>query len=105
MKRLVLVALFAAAPATAYAADSKTPPADPLAPPAACAAQVFTKANPSCCGTPTFFWDGKACIDATMMPGKCGCTCTGADCGKLFSAKDACEKAYQKCTQPPAPKK
>jgi hypothetical protein len=72
---------------------------------APCAAQVFQKSVPSCCGATafsprTFVWDGAACIDVTEKPGKCGCQCTGPDCNHLFETAAACEAAYKACLSP-----
>lgn len=38
-----------------------------------------------------YTWNGKACV------GLAGCSCSGADCGKLFSSKSACQTAYSGC--------
>jgi hypothetical protein len=80
------------------AAKSASPP------PKSCAAQVFQKSVPSCCGgTPghrTFAWDGAACIDVTEKPGMCGCQCLGPDCNHLFETAAACEAAYRHCLSP-----
>lgn len=37
-------------------------------------------------------WDGTSCVYIS------GCSCTGADCGKLFQTMAACQKAYAPCT-------
>jgi hypothetical protein len=63
----------------------------------ACAAQEFSKSIPSCCGLPTFYWNGQRCVDATMLSGKCGCVCAGDACDELFDTAAACEATFARC--------
>jgi hypothetical protein len=46
----------------------------------------------------SYKWDGQQCV---MLGG--GCTCTGADCGKLYKTQEECEKAYAGCLPPACP--
>ncbi|MEO0323097.1 MAG: Kazal-type serine protease inhibitor [Myxococcota bacterium] len=39
-----------------------------------------------------YAWNGRACV------GISGCSCVGADCGRLFSSTRDCELAYDECT-------
>ena len=61
-----------------------------------CAPQEFSKSIVSCCGLPSFHWDGAACIDGTMK--NCGCVCAGPSCGDLFESLEDCQTAYADCS-------
>ena len=94
---LVVPFVFLIVVSSAKKADDTTSAAD-------CAPKRFSKTIVSCCGLPQFYWDGKECVDATMLPGKCGCICTGhdgtlggKDCDAIFETREACEAAYAEC--------
>jgi hypothetical protein len=42
-------------------------------------------------------WNGTSCV------GLSGCSCAGADCGKLVLDKASCEQAHEQCLPPPPP--
>jgi len=62
-----------------------------------CRPQEFSKSVASCCGLPTFYFNGSSCADATMLGGKCGCSCSGPACDHLFDTLAACQAAYSRC--------
>jgi hypothetical protein len=74
-------------------AETSTRPAGDSTP--SCAAQEFESTIPSCCKGDEVFWDGTECRKAYV--GKCGCACSGPDCGKSFTSMDDCKSAYAHC--------
>jgi len=103
---LPLFVLPAACSSAIEAPSSEPTSSDALAskPKPDCRPKVFSKTIVSCCGLPAFYWDGKQCIDATNLRGKCGCICEGRDgklwspdCDAIFDSQDGCEAAYADC--------
>lgn len=65
---------------------------------------AFTREGPAyrCATTPMWAWDGSACatVGSPSLPirGETGnLHCTGDDCTKLFTSREACEAEYASC--------